>query len=109
MKQRVLLIDDTRDEGSPEVNRRVDVIARNYWEGYKQLELNGSWDLVLLDHDLNSYDKDGIEFTGYDLICDIERMINNSQVERPNKIEWVSSNPPGRARIEVVIKKLYGL
>lgn len=99
------MIDDTRDETS--VQRRIDLIARNYWTGIDALAKMGPWDVVLLDHDLHSY-KNGKEFTGYDVICEIERMINNSEMERPHHIICVSSNPPGRARINMVIERLYG-
>lgn len=105
MRERVLLIDDCRDEGSPEIMRRVDVIARNYDEGIIQLQMNGPWDLVLLDHDLHSYDGDGKEYTGYDIICMLEEFTDLL----PKEIKCISSNPPGRARIETVIKKLYDL
>lgn len=104
---RILLIDDTRDESAPNIQRRVDLIARNYWTGVDALVKMGPWDLVLLDHDLHSY-LDGKEYTGYHIICEIERMVNNSEMERPDKIVCVSSNPPGRARINSVIEKLYG-
>lgn len=62
---RTLLIDDFR-------NLQADIIARSYEEGLRQLKLNGPWDLLLLDHDLASFDKFGLEQTGYDIICWLE-------------------------------------
>lgn len=98
---RVLLIDDTRDESSPEIKRRIDVIARNYWEGIRELEKNGPWDLLFLDHDLNSFDDRSNEYTGYHIACFLEE----NPMFRPKQIICVSSNPPGRARIEAIIKR----
>lgn len=44
--ERRLLIDDTRDETSSNIKMRLDVIARNQWEGMRQLLNNGPWDLL---------------------------------------------------------------
>ena len=93
--KRVLLIDDIR-------NLEADVIVRNYDEGINELIFNGPWDLLLLDHDLASYDEDGVEKTGYDIMCYLEE--HPSLV--PNKIVCVSDNPVGRVRIETVVNKL---
>jgi hypothetical protein len=97
-----VMIDDTRDE--THVGCALDLIARNYFSG---LEVLKSFQIstLYLDHDLHSYSECGTkEFTGYDLICYLE-----SNPDRlPEKIICVSSNPVGRARIEQVIKKLYG-
>jgi hypothetical protein len=106
MKPKILLIDDTRDEASRGLSMKVDLIARTYWAGLLALKAQ-SWDLILLDHDLQSYDSEGKERTGYDLICAIERMIASGEMEKPKKIVCVSSNPPGRDRIEMVIASLY--
>lgn len=94
---RILGIDDTRELSE------ANVLARNYKEGIKQLELNGPWDLLLLDHDLASFDENGKENTGYDIVCWLEE---NKQY-LPKKIECVSANPVGRARITLVINALY--
>lgn len=94
---RVLGIDDTRELAE------ASVLARNYDEGIRQLQLNGPWDLLLLDHDLASFDENGKESTGYDIMCWLEA---NTQF-LPKKIECVSANPVGRARITLVINSLY--
>lgn len=94
--KRILLIDDVR-------NMDADVIARNYWEGIKQLELNGPWDLLLLDHDLASFDKHGREKTGYDVMLYLEQFPS----KLPKEIEFVTSNPVGRQKMKVVRRKLY--
>jgi len=93
---RTLLIDDVR-------NLEANVIARNYNEGILQLRENGPWDLLLLDHDLASFDTNGREKTGYDVMCFLEKF----PVFKPKEIRCVSDNPVGRQRIETVIKKIY--
>jgi hypothetical protein len=92
---RTLLIDDIR-------NLEADVIARNYNEGIKQLKHNGSWDLLLLDHDLASFDENGKEYTGYDIMCWLEANIRYL----PKEIRCVSDNPVGRDRINKVVQAL---
>jgi len=92
---RILLIDDIR-------NLKADVIARNHDEGLNQLTFNGPWDILLLDHDLASFDEDGIEKTGYDIMCFLEE---HPQFV-PEDIVCVSGNPVGKKRIEIVVKKI---
>ena len=94
---RVLAIDDSRDM------TQASVVARNYDEGIRQLQINGPWDVLLLDHDLASFDEAGKEKTGYDIMCWLEE---NTQF-LPGKIECVSANPVGRARIISVCVSLY--
>lgn len=100
---RVLLIDDTRMEDAPNIMRRIDLIARNFISGKDALVKMGPWDLLLLDHDLNSFDPTGREWTGYDIM----RLLEDFPEYLPGKIEIVSSNPVGRQRMQVVIDKLY--
>ena len=97
-----LLIDDTRDE--THVSCALHMIARNYFAGITALTCGIKWEILYLDHDLHTYDDDSREWTGYDIMLFLE---NNPQF-LPKKIICVSSNPPGRARIEQVIEKLYG-
>lgn len=89
---RILAIDDAREM------TQASVVARNYNEGIKQLQNNGPWDLLLLDHDLASFEADGKEKTGYDIMCWLEQNIEFL----PAQIECVSANPVGRARIIAV-------
>lgn len=95
-RNRILLIDDVRDLNG------ATVIARNFWEGIKQLEINGPWDELWLDHDLASYDGNR-ERTGYDIMLFLEQF----PMHKPEKIVFVTSNPVGRQRMEIVRKKLY--
>lgn len=93
---RTLLIDDERTMDVTQIERR-------YAQGIYALENEGPWDILYLDHDLAGTYQRG-EVTGYTIMCWLEK---NPQF-LPGKIICVSSNPPGRARIEQVIRKLYG-
>jgi hypothetical protein len=93
---RILAIDDTREL------TEAHVLARNFKEGIRQLQINGPWDLLLLDHDLASFDSDGREKTGYDIMCFLEENLHLA----PKKIECVSANPVGRSRIVAMIVRL---
>jgi len=93
---RVLLIDDIRD-------LTATVVARNYFDGIDHLKDNGPWDLLLLDHDLASFDDNGREKTGYDIMCFLEEF----QEYLPKEIQLVTANPVGRDRMQKVIDKLY--
>lgn len=92
---RTLLIDDTR-------KILADRICRNYFDGIEALK-SEKWKILLLDHDLASYDGDGKEKTGYDILCFLEEYPQYL----PESIQIVSSNPVGRQRMQVVINKLY--
>jgi hypothetical protein len=106
---RVLLIDDTRTEDAPNIMRKVDLIARNYWTGIAALNKLGPWDVLLLDHDLNSFvEGTNKEYTGYDIMLFLEEEVQAGRESvLPGRIEIVSSNPVGRKRMQVVIDKLY--
>jgi hypothetical protein len=101
---KVLLIDDTRTEEAPNIMRKIDLIARTYWTGIDALTKMGPWDVLLLDHDLNSFvEGTNKEYTGYDVMCFLEA---NPEF-LPKRIEVVSSNPVGRKRMQIVIDQLY--
>jgi hypothetical protein len=103
--KRVLLIDDVRTEVNlPQHAQSIDMIARNYWAGIDALLYLPKWDLLLLDHDLSSFNPgDGKERTGYDIMCWLEEFT----AYLPGEIEIVSANPVGRKRMQLVIEKLY--
>lgn len=102
--ERVLLIDDTRDESSPNIKRSLDLIARNYWSGIDALTKMGPWQTLLLDHDLNSFDETGTtEYTGYTIVSFLEK----HPEFLPKEIILVTSNPAGRLRMQAVLDKLY--
>lgn len=103
--EKVLLIDDTRTVDF--IERRYDAtpttIARNFAEGINALKNGGPFDLLLLDHDLASYDEEGNELTGYKIMLFLEE----HPEYLPGQIVVVSSNPVGRDKMQVVIDKLY--
>lgn len=90
---RVLLIDDLRD--LPQVNR----VARTFDEGIKALK-EGPWDFLLLDHDYGDPDpaKNGEG---------IMKFLEENTQYLPGSIHFVTGNPVGRQRMEVIRKRLY--
>lgn len=114
---RVLIVDDCRTKEMLEAQgfkfQLGDDLkfARSYQEGIESLGkdfLNAeTYDMIVLDHDLNSYDESGKEKTGYDFITFLESLYYEGYIQLPNQIVCRSSNPSGRKRIEQVIAKLY--
>lgn len=105
-----ILIDDERnllpDGSKPDVIIRNPVAAEDILFQIKHL-----WNAVDLyvDHDLAYADPiTNIEFNGYHVMCYIEDMVYMHNCIRPRSITCVSSNGPGRQRIQQVINKLYG-
>lgn len=102
---KILLIDDARDIDY--INRgwnvKVTHVARTFAEGIKALKENGPFDILLLDHDLDSFDEEKNELTGYMIMIFLEQNLHLL----PKKVELVTSNPVGRAKMQVVIDKLY--
>lgn len=74
---RTLLIDDLR-------NLKADCIARNPQEGINLLRLCGPWDVLLLDHDMATWDENGKEWTGYDIILWLEEMVHTGRTRSSN-------------------------
>jgi hypothetical protein len=93
---RVLLIDDCKNLGNP------DIIARNYNSGIEALTKLGPWDCLLLDHDLDSFDENGYEFTGTNIM---NFLIENIEYA-PKEIRCVSQNPIGYKKINLLINDL---
>lgn len=93
---KTLLIDDERDI-------KADFIARNYADGITLLRTKGPFKTLYLDHDLASFTEDGLEKTGYDVMCFLEKNLHLV----PKEIICVSANPVGRERIQRVIKSIY--
>lgn len=101
---KVLLIDDMRSVGFISSTHGIEVthVARTFAEGINKLK-SGTFDLLLLDHDLASYDDEGNELTGYKVMLFLEE----NPEYLPKEIMLVTSNPVGRAKMQVVIDKLY--
>lgn len=114
MKTRTLLIDDLRD-------LKADVIARNPIEGIKQLTYCGPWDTLLLDHDMATYDDNGREITGYDVLLWIEERLHSlssGEHEKdviklaidmyiPKEIKLVTDNASAREKMLLAIEAIY--
>ncbi len=81
-----LLIDDERD-------LNCDVIARTAKAGKRLLSIV-CWDVVCFDHDL------GLGETGYDVLM---YAIENEFLFNVKKIQLVTSNPVGRAKMETAL------
>lgn len=106
---KVLLIDDIRDIEMVMPNYRsysdfTATTVRNFQMGIIALKMHGPFDILFLDHDLASFDENGKEKTGYDIMCFLEE----NPEYLPGEISIVSSNPVGRRNMQVVIDKLYG-
>jgi CheY-like chemotaxis protein len=101
---KVLLIDDMRSMGYVKTTYGIEVthVARTFAEGINKLK-SGTFDLLLLDHDLASYDDEGNELTGYKVMLFLEE----NPEYLPKQIMLVTSNPVGRAKMQTVIDKLY--
>lgn len=100
-----LLIDDSREVDFVEATWGVKVtnVARTFAEGINALKNDGPFEVLLLDHDLASYDEEGNELTGYKVMLFLEENVHLL----PARIELVTSNPVGRDNMKVVINRLY--
>lgn len=72
-------------------NIHADITSRSYQEGLEQLDSNAPFELLMLDHDLSSYDDTGRERTGYDIV----KWLAENQDKLPHRITLVTSNPIG--------------
>jgi len=99
---KILLIDDMRNEDSKNVGMKVTKIARTYKDGLEQLKFHGPWDLLLLDHDLACFE-DGRERTGYDLLCWLEEFPQFL----PKDILVITDNASVHRKMKMVVNKLY--
>lgn len=115
--KRYLIIDDVRsvdqvmgwrlqEQGGDSL---VIHLMRTYDEGFakvfKSLMNNEPYDILFLDHDLGSA-KSGYDLLNHivDLCFDTQGNANELFDRLPKTIECVSSNPPGRANIESLVK-----
>lgn len=75
------------------------IVARTYSAAMHVLNTNVEWDCLFLDHDLALINNDAK--TGYDFICEIEKRFHESKdFKLPKNMICISSNPPGKMRIE---------
>lgn len=98
---RVLLIDDMRQIHKVHPNTGGGYharICREFQEGIEALAENVPFDIMYLDHDLGDEAGDG-----YKVMCWLEE----HPEKMPKMVKVVSSNPPGRRNIEMVLAKYY--
>ena len=100
---RVLLIDDLRTIEQVHQLSSDDFVrvVRTFEDGINALKYEEKFDILYLDHDLGD---EHPSHTGYDILNFLEE---NTEF-LPERISIVSSNPVGRQKMAVVIKKLYG-
>lgn len=102
---RNLLIDDERGVAAIELSTGIKVteIARTFADGINALKQGEKVNVLLLDHDLGSFDEEGNELTGYKIMVFLEE----HPEYLPKSIVLVTANPVGRAKTQAVIDKLY--
>lgn len=101
---RTLLIDDMREFGTNGIPMPKDgdewCHAATFDAGLFSLKFEGPWDVLYLDHDLADPDPHN---TGEGIM----KFLEENTLFLPKKIVLVTSNPVGRQRMNVIIKKLY--
>lgn len=99
-----LLIDDNRTPAYIQSTYGLEVHrhAMNFSEGIAELK-NGNVSILFLDHDLSSYDSEGEELTG----TDIMRFLLENTEYLPEEIIVVSANPVGAKRMREMAKEAY--
>jgi alpha-D-ribose 1-methylphosphonate 5-triphosphate diphosphatase PhnM len=118
---RILLIDDLRTRYDknvvPHVSDNDDLtIARTFADGIKAMR-DHRWDLLLLDHDLADrgpvdndiyvlYYSTQIEWTGYEVLCFLEKNLDDHPEYVPDDIKVVSDNARRRT-MELTINNIY--
>lgn len=102
---KTLLIDDIRNTDYIKVAYGIEVthIARNFAAGINALKFEGPFDLLLLDHDLASFDEEGNELTGNTIMLFLEE----HPEYLPKDIILVTANPVGRVNMQRIVNKLY--
>lgn len=105
---KILLIDDIRTKQYVSVERGIDVthIERTFQSGLEALK-NETWDLLVLDHDLASFDEDGKEKTGLDIMNFLEEQValGNTEV-MPKEIYFITANPVGKMNMKYVLERI---
>lgn len=99
---KVLLIDDLRNESFINHTHKVIVtkVARSFQEGVALLK-SEKWDLVMLDHDLASFDDEGVELTGTHIMT---FLLDNPEY-RPKDILFVTNNYHGFQRMKSILER----
>jgi hypothetical protein len=96
----ILWVDDIRNPPRDLVDCDV---ARTYHEALALLRAN-AYNAIYLDHDLASFDGDGRERTGYDLVLQIVQMKLDG-LPVPKTYHLLTANPVGRENMAAVIAR----
>lgn len=98
-----LLIDDVRNEINIRLTYNIEVnkVAKNYSAGIEALK-SQKWDTLCLDHDLASWDENGVEKTGYDIM----KFLEEFPQYMPVHIIYVSANPVGVQNMRAVERSI---
>ena len=101
--ERVLWVYDIRN---PPAELMGCDIARSYFEAIELLEAN-SYGTIYLDHDLASFEADGREKTGYDIVLYlVQRKSDGLPV--PKTYHLLTANPVGYDNMRAVISRYLG-
>lgn len=96
----ILWVDDIRN---PPADITGCDIARSYAEAIAYLGKN-EYETIYLDHDLASFEADGREKTGYDLVLYIvQRKMDGLHV--PKNYHLLTANPVGHENMQAVIDR----
>lgn len=79
--------------------------ARTYGEAIALLD-TGKVTEMSLDHDLADFQQDGFEFTGYDVLLDIEWSVRHGVIPDPPQLHVHTANPPARKRMAAAIASI---
>lgn len=96
---RTIWIDDMRN---PPPDMVCD-IARDYAQAVDLLARN-IYDILYIDHDLASFDAEGREKTGYDVLMHIVQMKMDGRLV-PREFHLLTANPVGAERMQGIIER----
>jgi hypothetical protein len=101
----ILLIDDLRTAEDAIYQSGVSTIskiARTFDEAIKSLDRGLPWKTVILDHDLASYDENGSEKTGYDVV----KWLSEHQEALPQQVYLITSSPVGLNNMGSLLERI---
>lgn len=99
---RRLFVDDERNPP----NEQLWDVARSYDEAIEMLKTE-PYDVVSLDHDIASYDEDGRERTGSDVLNYLVELKVYQDIHAPQFVYVHSANPSAYRSMELAINKYF--
>lgn len=113
--RRILIIDDARNASrDPQQAGPNDllfdkddyvIICRDFHSGLECLQALPTFDLLFLDRDLGTFSADGREWTGEDILKELQQM----PVKIPQEVRIITGNIAARPRMEVAAHQLQAL